>query len=484
MSVRFPLTLLTSALLLSLSGGASAQAAEAHAAGPKIEHRAAQGDVTQFGGARRLTEDQTAALRASLSDKQVKNVILLIGDGMGDSEITAARNYANGAGGFFAGIDALPLTGQYTHYALDKKTGKPDYVTDSAASATAWSSGVKTYNGALGVDIHEKPHTTLMQLAKAAGKGTGNVSTAELQDATPAAMMAHVTARKCYGPEATSKLCPTNALENGGKGSITEQMLQTRPDVTLGGGMKTFSEVSKAGAGQGKTLRQQAQEQGFVIVETLDDLKKVQSADQKAPLLGLFSDGNMPVRWKGPKASYHGNLDQPAVTCTANPERSASVPNLADMTEKAIDLLKTNPNGFFLQVEGASIDKQDHAANPCGQFGETVDLDEAVQKALEFARADGNTLVIVTADHAHSSQIVAPDTKAPGLTQALNTKDGSVMAISYGTAEADESQEHTGSQLRVAAYGPRAANVVGLTDQTDLFFTMRDAMGLKQDKQQ
>ncbi|WP_230432128.1 alkaline phosphatase [Plesiomonas shigelloides] len=484
MSVRFPLTLLTSALLLSLSGGASAQAAEAHAAGPKIENRAAQGDVTQFGGARRLTEEQTAALRASLSDKQVKNVILLIGDGMGDSEITAARNYANGAGGFFAGIDALPLTGQYTHYALDKKTGKPDYVTDSAASATAWSSGVKTYNGALGVDIHEKPHITLMQLAKAAGKGTGNVSTAELQDATPAAMMAHVTARKCYGPEATSKLCPTNALENGGKGSITEQMLQTRPDVTLGGGMKTFSEVSKAGAGQGKTLRQQAQEQGFVIVETLDDLKKVQSADQKAPLLGLFSDGNMPVRWKGPKASYHGNLDQPAVTCNANPERSASLPNLADMTEKAIDLLKTNPNGFFLQVEGASIDKQDHAANPCGQFGETVDLDEAVQKALEFARADGNTLVIVTADHAHSSQIVAPDTKAPGLTQALNTKDGAVMAISYGTAEADESQEHTGSQLRVAAYGPRAANVVGLTDQTDLFFTMRDAMGLKQDKQQ
>lgn len=75
---------------------------------------------------------------------------------MGDSEITAARNYAEGAGGFFKGIDALPLTGQYTHYSLDKKTGKPDYVTDSAASATAWTTGVKSYNGALGVDIHEK----------------------------------------------------------------------------------------------------------------------------------------------------------------------------------------------------------------------------------------------------------------------------------------------------------------------------------------
>lgn len=123
---------------------------------PVLENRAAQGDITKPGGARRLSGDQTEALRASLINKPAKNIILLIGDGMGDSEITAARNYAEGAGGFFKGIDALPLTGQYTHYSLDKKTGKPDYVTDSAASATAWTTGVKSYNGALGVDIHEK----------------------------------------------------------------------------------------------------------------------------------------------------------------------------------------------------------------------------------------------------------------------------------------------------------------------------------------
>lgn len=128
---------------------------------------AARGDITAPGGARRLTGDQTAALRDSLSDKPAKNIILLIGDGMGDSEITAARNYAEGAGGFFKGIDALPLTGQYTHYALNKKTGKPDYVTDSAASATAWSTGVKTYNGALGVDVHEKM-PAILEMAKAA----------------------------------------------------------------------------------------------------------------------------------------------------------------------------------------------------------------------------------------------------------------------------------------------------------------------------
>lgn len=443
-----------------------------------LDNRAAQGDLTQPGGARRITGDQTEAIRASLNNKTAKNVILLIGDGMGDSEITAARNYAEGAGGFFRGIDALPLTGQYTHYSLDKKTKKPDYVTDSAASATAWTTGVKTYNGALGVDVNGKDHVTILELAKAAGKATGNVSTAEIQDATPAALVSHVTGRKCYGPSATSEKCATNALENGGKGSITEQLLNARADVTLGGGAKTFSEVAKAGEWSGKTLREQADIRGYHWVDNASGLAAVTEANQNKPLIGMFADGNMPVRWEGPKASYHGNIDQPAVTCTVNPKRDASVPTLAQMTEKAIDLLKGNEKGFFLQVEGASIDKQDHAANPCGQIGETVDLDEAVQKALEFARKDGNTLVVVTADHAHSSQIVAPDTKAPGLTQALNTKDGSVMVISYGNSEG-ESQEHTGTQLRVAAYGPHAANVVGLTDQTDLFYTMKAAMALE-----
>ncbi|VDY65598.1 Alkaline phosphatase precursor [Shimwellia blattae] len=200
-----------------------------------LDNRGARGELAEPGGARRLSGDQTAALKAALNDKPAKNVILLIGDGMGDSEITLARNYAMGAGGYFHGIDALPLTGQYTHYALNKKTGKPDYVTDSAASATAWATGVKTYNGALGVDIHEKPHATILELAKKAGRATGNVSTAELQDATPAAQVAHVTSRKCYGPALTRTTCPDNALEQGGAGSITEQLLNARADVTLGG---------------------------------------------------------------------------------------------------------------------------------------------------------------------------------------------------------------------------------------------------------
>ena len=452
-------------------------AAQAETSASVLDNRAAHGDITQPGGARRLSADQTDAIRASLNNKQAKNVILLIGDGMGDSEITAARNYAEGAGGFFKGIDALPLTGQYTHYALNKKTGKPDYVTDSAASATAWSTGVKTYNGALGVDIHEKDHQTILELAKSAGLATGNVSTAELQDATPAALISHVTSRKCYGPSVTAEKCPTNALEKGGKGSITEQLLNARADVTLGGGAKTFAETATAGEWQGKNLREQARARGYQLVNDATSLAAISQANQDKPLLGLFSEGNMPVRWEGPKATYHGNIDKAAVTCTPNPKRDSSVPTLAQMTDKAISLLSSNEKGFFLQVEGASIDKQDHAANPCGQIGETVDLDEAVQKALEFAKKEGNTLVIVTADHAHSSQIIPPETKAPGLTQALNTKDGAVMVMSYGNSE-EESMEHTGTQLRIAAYGPHAANVVGLTDQTDLYYTMKAALGL------
>lgn len=469
-------------LAATILGSATVLPAFAQESGEQLMNRAAQGDLSQPGGARRLTGDITSAFRDVIVDGRPKNVILLIGDGMGDSEITVARNYALGAGQFFKGIDALPVTGQYTHYSLDKKTGKPTYVTDSAASGTAWATGVKSYNGAIGVDIREQPHQTLLEMAKAAGLGTGNVSTAELQDATPAVQVAHVTQRKCYAPSSTAEKCPTNALENGGLGSITEQLINARADVTLGGGAKSFAETARAGEWKDKTLMDQARARGYKVVTNLDEMQAVKTAGDAAPLLGLFAEGNMPVRWQGPKASHYGNIEKEPVTCQVNEKRNASVPTLAQMTTKAIDLLKSNEKGFFLQVEGASIDKQDHAANPCGQIGETVDLDEAVQEALKFAKADGQTLVIVTADHAHASQIIDAEEKAPGLTAALMTKDGAVMAVSYGNSDNADDQGHTGTQLRVAAFGPRAANFTGLTDQTDMFYAIGDALGLKAQK--
>lgn len=464
--------LLLSTAILATSFGGPVFAQDA-----SLLDRAHKGDITVNAGARRLTGDITEAFKAAIKAGPAKNVILLIGDGMGDSEITVARNVALGAGNFFKGIDALPITGQYTHYSLNKD-GTPDYVTDSAASGSAWATGTKTYNGAISVDIHGKPQKTLLELAKAAGLATGDVSTAEIQDATPAVLVAHVTGRKCYDPTSTAEKCPTDALENNGLGSISEQLLNTRPDVVLGGGRKYFDDKAHAGQWKDKSLIEQAKERGFQLVENLDQLNAIKEANDKAPLLGLFSPGNMPVRWMGPHAEHYGNIEKPAVECKPNDKRTADIPTLAQMTTKAIDLLKTNDKGFFLQVEGASIDKQDHAANPCGQIGETVDLDEAVQAALEFAKKDGNTLVIVTADHAHASQIINNDVKSPGVSQALKTADGAILSITYGNSDDTEDYEHTGAQLRIAAYGPGAANFTGLTDQTDMFFTIRDALSL------
>lgn len=435
--------------------------------------RSAKGKVDQYGGATRLRGDQSQLIKDSIKSGKAKNVILIIGDGMGDSEITVARNYLEGAGGAFKGIDALPLTGQMTHYSVNKDTGKPDYTPDSAATGTAWATGVKTYDNAISVNRKGKPYATLLELAKRSGLATGDITTSEIQDATPAVEVSHISARSCYGPVATAKTCPEAAKENGGRGSISEQLLDTRPDVTMGGGSTTFAEVAAAGKYKGKTLEQQAKARGYNYLTAKGDLAKVASADQKRPLLGLFSPGNMPVKF-APLLATVGGANGPAGTCTPEPTFS-QVPDLKSMTSKAIDLLSHNKagrkKGFFLQVESASIDKKDHAADACGQIGETEQLDEAVSQALRFAKKDGNTLVIVTADHAHSSQIV--DGNTPGLTAKLATTEGSEMTVSYGTAAFGASQQHTGSQVRVAGYGPGAANLVGLIDQTDLHFIMR-----------
>lgn len=459
----------------SVTASQSNTAATGLQSAAKALRRAA--DLTQHGGARRSQDDRTKDLLASINPRKAKNVILIIGDGMGDSEITSARNYQYGADGRFPGIDDLPITGQYTTFSLDKSNGKPDYVTDSAASGSGWATGTKTYNNAISVDIKGRAQKSLLELAKAKGMKTGDVTTSELQDATPAVQVSHVAQRSCYGPEATSKTCPENALENGGAGSITEQLLATRADVTLGGGAKTFTERAKAGKYQGLTLQQQAKQRGYAVVKNAAQLSRVKQANQKQPVLGLFADGNLPVGWVGPKATRTGG-SEPAARCSANPDFTAQVPRLGTMTNKAISLLKGSKQGFFLQVESASIDKQDHAADPCGQIGETVQMDQAVKTALDFARKDGNTLVIVTADHAHSSQIVYPGETTMGLTRTLTTNEGQPMTISYGTADEGGSQMHTGTQLRIAAYGPQAANVSGLTDQTDVFFTVQRALGL------
>src|SRR5882757_6536200 len=163
--------------------------------------------------------DKSDAARHAVVGGKARNVIMLLGDGMGDSEITIARNYQVGANGRLA-MDSLPLTGEYTTYAVQKADPtKPDYVTDSAASGSGWATGHKTYNGAISVLPDGTPVPTILELAKTAGYRTGDVTTAEVQDATPAVLGSHVTNRDCKGPVATTAKCAGNAKENGGAGS-------------------------------------------------------------------------------------------------------------------------------------------------------------------------------------------------------------------------------------------------------------------------
>lgn len=478
-------------------------------------------ELAKHGGAQRI---------ATIGNKNAKNVVLFLGDGMGDSEITVARDYLKGANGHFDGLDAVGQpsalddvqagTGQYTTFSVgngskdsavgkdgdgklvaNPNPGKLTPVTDSSASGSTWATGTKTYNNAVDVDIYGNPQLNLFELAKAAGKATGNVTTAEIQDATPAVLESHSSERACYGPQGktdgtsnnASKQCLINQLkENGGIGSISEQLLDTRADVTIGGGSKYFRQTVQGGEYKGKTVWEQAKEMGFQTVENDPAAMNALQYKDGQPVLALMSDGNMPTKFNPSKATDKDPAkDANPTVCTPNADWLGNQgSSLKDMTKKALDLLNANPNGqkngFFLQVEGASIDKQDHAGNACGQIGETDDFDQAIAYAMQNVDLT-NTLVIVTADHAHTSQILNAQ-PAYALSTVLKTADGNNMVVSYGTAQDDSrdadggynggDMEHTGTQLRIAASGPGAQRVIGLTDQTDNFYTIAGALGL------
>jgi alkaline phosphatase/streptomycin-6-phosphatase len=429
-------------------------------------------------------DDRSAQLERAIRSGHAKNVILFIGDGMGDSEITIARNYHVGAAGRLT-LDSLPLTGAYTTYAVQEENPLlPDYVTDSAASGTGWATGFKTSNGRISTipgSAGVSPMRTILELAQRAGMRTGNVSTAELTDATPAVLNAHINERACQGPSNMAGCAPYRK-EAGGPGSIAEQTVDHHVDVLLAGGRQRFEQTITGGPHVGKTVVQSAMLQGYEIVF---DKAALASAVPGRRLLGLFNTGNMSLEWSGLQAApFPGSGPQTCVE--GRRELLTNEPSLAEMTAKAIDLLTAGHDrrpGFFLQVEGASIDKQDHLENPCQQIGETIAFDAAIQVGLAFAAEHHDTLVVVAADHAHTSQIV-PVVSAterlprPGFLSTLLTRDGAKMTVSYATRAHLQSQDHTGSQVRITARGPGAHAVVGVTDQTDLFRTMARALGL------
>ena len=271
------------------------------------------------------------------SVENVKNIIFLIGDGMGITQVYAGMTANHGS--LF--IESMPVMGMSKTYSSDA------YITDSAAGATAFSAGKKTYNGAIGVDPDGKPIETILEIAEKNGKATGLVATSSITHATPASFIAHQ---------------PKRSMEE----EIAADFLKTDIDVFIGGGKKFF-----ANREDGKDLTSELKEKGYQVVYSMDDLSPIKSGKVAA----LTAENENPPYSKG---------------------REDMLPNAA---EKAIELLSQNEDGFFLMVEGSQIDWGGHANDIQYVVDEMLDFDRTIAKALEFAAKDKHTLVVVTADH-------------------------------------------------------------------------------------
>lgn len=263
-----------------------------------------------------------------------KTVILFIGDGMGPIHIEGGGLYANGAMGSLV-METLPYQGHL-------RTASYSGVTDSAAAATAISTGYKTNNAMIGLDREGNTVTSVRELAESLGMVTGVVTTDALTGATPSAFTVHVEDR-------------------GDADTIAAQLIADPPDLAFGGGYMPIYDLAIAA--------------GYAVATTRDELMAAPDDDQ--PLFGLFADSTFPYLADG----------------------YTTEPSLAEMTSVAIDRLSDDPEGFFLMVEGARIDHASHANNTNAVHLETAAFDAAIATAMAWAEGRDDVTIIVTADH-------------------------------------------------------------------------------------
>ncbi len=318
--------------------------------------------------------------QSAATSTRAKNVILFIGDGMGVAHRTGARILAKGyTGGHANGLlamDQLPYNGLHLTSSLDS------LVTDSAAGAHALSTGTKTNNGMEGVfpdntpaeDDNPSVENLPEFLFRNFGKVTGIVSDAVLTDATPGAFLAHTPNR------GNGTMIASQYFDNKDKTGLK---------VILGGGACSFLPVSTIGSCRtdGRSVVNDFKGDGWAYVDSATALDAY-TAGPSARLLGLFNVSNMNTAFDKLKQGDPGVV-------AAYPDQ----PFLKEMTTKAIEVLSQYPDGFLLVVEGGLIDHQSHQMDPERTLYDVIQLDQAVQAALDFATADGQTLVLVTADH-------------------------------------------------------------------------------------
>jgi alkaline phosphatase len=440
-----------------------------------------------------------------------QNVILIIGDGMDDQQLTAARNYLHGAQGKTI-LDTMHIRSAVQVLTIDNDDPtKHVYVADSANSATALSTGVTTSIGRIGTSAKtDKDITNIIELAQDKGLKTGLVTTASITDATPAAFAAHVSLRGCESPKRMVQYqshgdlvidCEQDTQAKGGLGSISEQLAMGNIDVLLGGGLKMFTPLAE---GSDKTVLQLAQDHNYHVIKTLDEVSNVKPLEK---IMGLLAKKHLEVRLQGtngriaeqPEFSflnwihkYLGTVTLPdEMSCEDNPKFLAkNTPNLKDMSKLALDRL-SNDKGFFLMIESASIDKQSHKRNPCGSIGEVQQLFETVQVALDFAETNNDTLILITADHGQAAQIIPNGSmysvygvpiSTPGAIARIKTPEGGVMGINYATNEFSY-EEHTGVNVPLFANknvkDKKGNNLItGLIHQRDIFTITKAYLGL------
>jgi alkaline phosphatase len=444
---------------------------------------------------------------------QARQVILIIGDGMDEQQITIARDYLQGSAGRLL-LDRLPLRAAVQILTTEEAVnGKPVYVADSANTATSLATGAITSIGRIATSAGtDRDLTTIVELAAAAGLRTGIVTTASVTDATPAAFAAHVSFRLCEDPDNMVNVtyhtdlkdivlgdCSGDLKTHGGKGSIAEQLAASSLDIVLGGGSAHFS---KAAEGETVSVADVARRNGYQVVDSAAELA---AATPGQRLLGLFAAGTLPVRLQGeggrtaesPQPSwlnrlhpYLGSVTLPApMVCEPNPH-FAEVPTLQQMTAAALRQLSVdNDKGFFLMIESASIDKQSHERKPCGSIGEVAQLEEALASALAFAQAHPHTLVLVTADHAQAAQLVPYESLyagfpvpiyTPGKLARIVTPEGGHMAVNYATSNFRQ-EEHTGAAVPLLGNSESLGLIPPFVQQPQIFAIMRDYLGLQAD---
>ncbi|WP_110928365.1 alkaline phosphatase [Bacillus massiliglaciei] len=277
-----------------------------------------------------------------------KNVILLIGDGMGIGQLEIARQFEYGKTGTL-NVEKLE------HTALMKTYSANNFVTDSAAGGSAIATGVKTKNESLGVDQSGQEVDSILDAFQAAGRKVGLVTTSMVVDATPAAFGASVPNRWT------------------GSADIARQLYHHKIDVILGGGAKFFSPDKQ----NGQDLVDQFRADGYRFVKNRSELNQLKKTKK---LLGLFHPSYM--NFKLDREEYHSDE-----------------PSLSEMTLKAIETLSQEDRGFFLMAEGGRIDHTAHAADLTGIWKETIEFDQTVQSVMNWAKNKQDTLIIVLADH-------------------------------------------------------------------------------------